>query len=190
MDNSPFIVCIGVSSLPLPSKTPSLFLAKSLLKLTNCPSPPFSTITPPPSLLYWFFVNPPIKVRFFSEPQKYSSFSSLTPSYLLKVAKFLVKISQFEFLVMIEKNIFAYKLFLSLNISDFNLFLMWKLQPPEKSHPPLSQQNPSKSWSPVKLPLFENLVGGSTPPLSRRVHTMPLNSFFIIQNSIGFKYWI
>ena len=30
---------------------------------------------------------------------------------------------QFEFLVMTEKNIFAYKLFLSLNISDFNFFL-------------------------------------------------------------------
>ena len=44
----------------------------------------------------------------------------LTASYLLKVTKFLVKISQFEFLVMTEKNIFAYKLFLSSNISDFN----------------------------------------------------------------------
>ena len=38
--------------------------------------------------------------------------------------------------------------------------------PPEKSHPPLSQQPPSKIWGPVKLPnLFENLVGGSTHPL-------------------------
>ena len=42
--------------------------------------------------------------------------------YLVKVTKFLVKISQFEFLVMTEKNIFVYKLFLSLNISDFILF--------------------------------------------------------------------
>ena len=30
-------------------------------------------------------------------------FSSLIPSYLLKVTKFLGKISQFEFLVMTEK---------------------------------------------------------------------------------------
>ena len=45
----------------------------------------------------------------------------LIPSYLLKVTKFLGKISQFEFLVMSKKNIFAYKLFLPLNISDFNL---------------------------------------------------------------------
>ena len=36
----------------------------------------------------------------FSGPQKYESFSSLTPCYLLKVTKFLVKIPQFEFLVM------------------------------------------------------------------------------------------
>ena len=66
---------------------------------------------------------------------------------------------------MTEKNIFAYKLFLSLNISDFNLFLMWKLQPPPwKTSPPLSQRSPSRSWGPVKPLLFENLVGSSTPP--------------------------
>ena len=51
-------------------------------------------------------------------------FSSLIPSYLLKVTKFLGKISQCEFLVMTEKYIFAYNFFLSLNISDFNLFFM------------------------------------------------------------------
>ena len=59
----------------------------------------------------------------------------LTASYLLKVTKFLVKISQFEFLVMTEKNIFAYKLFLSSNISDFNYFFFVELAaPPKKSH--------------------------------------------------------
>ena len=82
------------------------------------------------------------------------SFSSLIPSYLLKVTKSFGKISQFELLIMTEKNIFAYKLFLSLNISDFNLFFMWKLQPPWKKSPPLSQQPPSKSWGPVKPPPF------------------------------------
>ena len=41
------------------------------------------------------------------------------PSYLLKVTKSLVKISQFEFLVMTEKNIFVYN-YLSLNISDLS----------------------------------------------------------------------
>ena len=52
-----------------------------------------------------------VQVEFFSEPPKYYSFSSLTPSYLLKITKFLVNIHQFEFLVMTEKNIFVYKLF-------------------------------------------------------------------------------
>ena len=53
---------------------------------------------------------------------------------------------------MTQKNIFAYRLFL-LNISDFSLIFIQKLQPatPEKCHPPLSQQ------------LFENLVRDSTP---------------------------
>ena len=41
-------------------------------------------------------------------------FSCLTPFHLLKVSKFLVKISRFRFLVITEKNIFVYKLFLSL----------------------------------------------------------------------------
>ena len=58
--------------------------------------------------------------------------------------------SQFEFLVMTEKNVFAYKLFFSLNILDFNLFFTWKLHTPlpspssEKSHPSLPQQLPLK----------------------------------------------
>ena len=67
-------------------------------------------------------------------------------SCLLKVTKFLSKISQFEFLVITEKNIFAYKLFLSLNISDFNLFIIWQLQPPspEKSHPLVPSNPPLK----------------------------------------------
>ena len=38
-------------------------------------------------------------------------FSSLTPCYLLKVTKFLVKICQFELIVTIEKSIFVYQLF-------------------------------------------------------------------------------
>ena len=46
----------------------------------------------------------------------------------MKVTRFLGEISQFEFSVMTEKNIFAYEIFLSLNVSDFNLFFMWKLQ--------------------------------------------------------------
>ena len=87
-----------------PSKTPPLSFLPSPtpLKSTNCPSPPF-----------------------WQSPPLYIGFSPLLiPSYLLKVTKFLGKISQFEFLVMTETNSFAYKLYLSLNISDFNLFFM------------------------------------------------------------------
>ena len=48
---------------------------------------------------------------------------------------------------MTEKTIFVYKLFLSLNISDFGLFFMQKLHPspPEKSHPHSFLATPSKN---------------------------------------------
>ena len=53
-----------------------------------------------------------------------------------------------ESLVMTEKNIFAYKLFLLLNISDFNFFFYVKIcihpPPPWKKPSPLSQQPPLK----------------------------------------------
>ena len=114
-------------STPLKNTTP-LFLVKHPFKSANCRRLHLFRQSPP---LYWFFVNPPLNSWIFSvNPQSIKSFSSLIPSYLLKVPKFLSKISQFEFLVMTEKNIFAYKLFLSLNISDFNLFFMWQLQSP------------------------------------------------------------
>ena len=93
------------------------------------------------------------------------------PSYLLKVTKFLGKIPLFEFLVMTGKNIFAYKLSLSLNISEFTFHVEIETTPWKKS--PLSfPATPSKSWDPVKSLLFENLVGGSTPPAEKGVHTM------------------
>ena len=87
---------------------------------------------------------------------------------VLKVTKFLVKISQFEFLVTTEQRIVFYKLlFLSLSIPDVSLFFVEKLQP----SPPLEKVNlPFPSNPPLKTevlsspPLFENLVGGSTPP--------------------------
>ena len=104
------IVCIGVST-PLKNTTPSFLPSSPLLNLQTVQVPFLSN---PPSILV--FHETSLKVGFFSEPQKYQSFSSLTPSYLLKVTKFLVEISQFEFLVMTEKNIFAHKLFLPLNI--------------------------------------------------------------------------
>ena len=91
---------------PFINTTPS-FLPSSPLNLQTVQGPPFLG-NPPPISLYQFFVKSPLKVGFFSERPKYQSFSSVTPSYLLKVTKFLVNISQFEFLVMTEKNIFVY----------------------------------------------------------------------------------
>ena len=80
---------------------------------------------------------------------------------------------------MAEKNIFAHKLFFSLNISDFNLFFTWKLQPPWKMSPPLSQQPPSESWGPVSPPiLFENF----NPPIQwkgeRGEHYVIVRNYF------------
>ena len=158
----------GINPL-LKNTMPSFLPSPPPIKSANYPSPPFLGIPFPPSILAFHKLLPPLplKVGFFTERPKFQSFSSLTTSYLLKVTEFLVKISQLEFLVMAEKNISVYKLFLSLNISDFSLFVCFfvKLQPPEKSYPFLSSP-----------PLFfENLVGGSTPlPNSRKrgVHTM------------------
>ena len=136
-------------------------------------TPPFSCQLPPPfnplnlqtvqapffrqfPPLYHFFCElPPLKVRFFSGCPKYQSFSFLTPFCLLKVTKFLVKISQFEFLVMTEKNIFVYKLFLLLNISDFSFFFVKIATKLWKKLPPLFQQPPFQSWSPVKPPFLK-----------------------------------
>ena len=71
---------------------------------------------------------------------------------------------------MTEKNIFAYKLYLSLNISDFNLFFMWKLEPPWKKSPPLSQQPSSNSWGLVKPPppFFLKIWLEAQPSLHKR----------------------
>ena len=86
-------VGIGVST-PLKTTIPSF--------LPNCPSLLFKQSSLCTGLLWTL-----PKSGIFIEPEKYEFFSSSTPSYLLKVTKFLVGISQFEFLVMTEKNIFC-----------------------------------------------------------------------------------
>ena len=95
----------GINPPTLKNTTPFFLTNPTPLKPRNCPSPPpvFRQSSP----IYCFFKISPIKVGSFSEPQKYYSFWSLIPPYLLKVTKFLGKISQFEFLDMTEKNIFA-----------------------------------------------------------------------------------
>ena len=166
-----------------PSKTPlPSFLPSSPLKSGNFPSLPFLANLP----LYISFSWTPLKVGSFSETQKY--FSLLIPSYLLKVTKFLDKISQFEFLAMREKNIFACKLFLSLNISDFNLF-MWKFHPPPPPYPvkkvtSLLHDSLSLKVEVLSNPsLLENLVGGSIPPLQKGGCTLWCMKFLILLRS-------
>ena len=106
------------------------------------------------------------------------------PSYLLKVTKFLGKLFQFEFLVMTEKRIFAYKLFLSLNISDFNLFLCENCNPCLIKVTTSFPATPSKSWGPVKHPLYENMVGDSTPPSCRKEGCTHYNNSRLARNQI------
>ena len=121
-----------------PQKTPTPLSSQDPLKSANCPSPLFLFRQSP--LLYRFFVSSPPKSLIFQWTPKILKFLSLTPSYLWKVTKFLVKISQFEFLVTTEKNIFVCKLFLPLNISDFSLFFVKTATTSEKSYPFFSCQ--------------------------------------------------
>ena len=94
----------GINSPPKIPPPPS-FLPSPPLNLQTVPAPQ------PPFMLVFRELIPPLKVGFFSERLQYQSFSSLTPSYLVKVTKFFVNIHQFEFLVMTEENVFVYKLF-------------------------------------------------------------------------------
>ena len=126
------------------------FPAKSHLKSANSQSPPLLGNLPP---LYWFFVNPPLKVVFFSEPPK--SFSSLALSYLLKVTKFLVKISWFEFLVMTEKNIFSpINFFFAIKYFTFYFFCVKILTPVKKVTPSFPATPPVKAEVLSRPPFF------------------------------------
>ena len=89
-----------------PSKTPPPSFLASLPLNLQIVQPPF--LGNPP--IYWFFVTPPppLKLGFFRKPPKYYSFLSFSPSYLLKVTKFLLNFSQFEFLVTTEESVLVY----------------------------------------------------------------------------------
>ena len=95
------------------------FFAKPALKSSNYPSPPFQAIHPL-SKKTCFFMNPHVqknqktktkKPRIFQLTLIILEFFIISPSHLLKVAKLLVEISQFKFLVVTEKNIFIFKFF-------------------------------------------------------------------------------
>ena len=68
---------------------------------------------------------------------------------------------------MTEKNIFAYKLFLSLNISDFNLFLCENCNPCLIKVTPSFPATPSKSWGPVKPPFLKIWLKAQPSPAER-----------------------
>ena len=80
-------------------------------------------------------------------------FLSLTPSYLLKVSKFLVKIFPFRFLVMADKHFCLYKFFVEILV----YFLFKNCNPSHllKKSPPLFWQPPSKNWDPVRPPFLK-----------------------------------
>ena len=75
---------------------------------------------------------------------------------------------------MTEQSILVYKPFLSLNIPDLSLLLIYKLQPPWEVTLPLSQQPTSKNWGRVKPPILK--FGGRFNPSPHQraggVHTM------------------
>ena len=82
-----------------------------------------------------------LKKQIFQWIPKIIKFFILNSSNVLKVIQFLVEIYQFEFLVMTEKNIFVYKLFWLLNISEFSSCK--NCTPlPSKWSPALSHQPP------------------------------------------------
>ena len=100
---------------------------------------PFSAITP------W-----PLRIVEFP----YYKFSSLTPSYLLNVTKFLAKICQFKFLVMVDKHFFVYNFFfchLKLQILVYFLCKNCNPSPLRKKTPP----PPSKNSDTVRLPFLK-----------------------------------
>ena len=97
------ILCIGVSTPP--QNHPFLFhQAPSPLNLETVQPTPCPPFLGSPLLYIGFLLHLP-KNQIFQWTGG-SNFSSLTPSHLLKVTKFLVKIFQFIFLVMTKKNIF------------------------------------------------------------------------------------
>ena len=70
------------------------------------------------------------------------------------------------FLVMKEKNIFVYKPFLALNISDLSLYFCKNCKPPGKRHHLFRSSPLLKIEILSSTPLFENLGGGSAPTTS------------------------
>ena len=78
------------------------------------------------------------------KPKNIKVFLPLTSSYVLRVTKFLVKLSLLEFLT--EKNTFVYKLFYHKIFQILDYFLCKNYNSPLKISPPLSHQPPAPVW--------------------------------------------
>ena len=87
----------------------------------------------------------------FSVNPKILKFCILNPIPFFKLNKFLVKISQFKFLVMTEKH-FWFINFFAITYFRFQFFYL-KTSTPWKRSLSLSQQPTSKWWCPVRSPL-------------------------------------
>ena len=123
---------------------------------------------------FWYigFSWTPFKNWLFQWASIILNFSSLTSSHLLKVSKFLTKISKFKFLVMTEKDIFVYKTFFITKYFRFQFIFYAKTTISLKKVAPLLPRNPSKNWDPVKPhPPF-----GSTPSQKRGTHYVRIDS--------------
>ena len=95
--------------------------------------------------------HPPLKIGFFNFQWTpiIIKFFILNPSHLLKVTKFLVRIPQFKFLVMTEKNFFCRWVFQILVY--FLCFYVKTGTPPEKKIPSSFPATPPPPLPPQKL---------------------------------------
>ena len=106
---------------------------------------------------------PPPKSPIFQWMPKMLKFLIVNPIFLLEVTKFLVKISQFEFLVMTEKNIFVYKLFCH-EIFQILVHFFCKNCKPLKKITPLFSSNPLSKLKSCQAPPFWKFGRRFNPP--------------------------
>ena len=149
------IVCIGVST-PL-SKAPPTLLRQAPLNLQTVQA----------MLPYILVFHDPPKDRIFQWIPKYWNYLSLTWSHLLKS----------KFLVITEKNIFVYELFLMKNISDFSLFFYVETAPTTppslKMSPTLFKQFSLKTEILSSPPFLEIWSEADNPPPPPRLSLPP-----------------
>ena len=107
------------------------------------------------SLFTWLFTQAQVKLT-------QTSFLSLNPqSYFLNVTKFLVKISQFEFLVRTEENIFCFMFINFFVIKYFRIQFIFYVKIPTFPLPSPSKRLPLLPHQPR---LLSKLRSCQTPP--------------------------